>query len=177
MDSSARPSHIAIARIVRTRGHRGEVLAEIHTDFPARFSLLKRVWVEFPDGRRECLELENCWEHRGMEVLKFDAVNSISEAELLVGAWVEIESEHAVSLPEGTFWDHELTGCRLRNTVGETLGEVTGVLRIAGNSQLVVQGKSGEFLVPVVAAICREISIARREIVVVLPDGLIDINN
>ncbi len=112
-----------------------------------------------------------------MEVLKFDAVNSISEAELLVGAWVEIESEHAVSLPEGTFWDHELTGCRLRNTVGETLGEVTGVLRIAGNSQLVVQGKSGEFLVPVVAAICREISIARREIVVVLPDGLIDINN
>ena len=59
MDPTAGPSHIAIARIARTRGNRGEVLAELHTDFPARFSLLKRVWVEFPDGRRESLALEN----------------------------------------------------------------------------------------------------------------------
>ena len=176
MDPTAGPSHIAIARIVRTRGNRGEVLAELHTDFPARFSLLHRVWVEFPDGRRESLALENCWEHQGRQVLKFGGFDSITDAEALVGAWVEVEADQAVPLPEGTYWDRDLVGCSVRSASGEPLGVVTEVMRIAGNHQLVVRGERGEFLVPVVAAICTEISIPRREIVVDLPEGLMDLN-
>ncbi|MBZ5495178.1 MAG: ribosome maturation factor RimM [Acidobacteriia bacterium] len=176
MDPAARPSHIAIARIVRPRSNRGEVLVELHTDFPARFSLLNRVWVEFPDGRRECLELERCWEHQGRQVLKFGSIDSIADAEQLTGAWIEIEADQVVPLPEGTFWDHELIGCSVRNRGGELLGVVTDVMRIAGNHQLVVRGEHGEFLVPVVAAICKEISIARKEILVELPEGLMDLN-
>lgn len=176
MDPTAGPSHIAIARIVRTRGNRGEVLAELHTDFPARFSLLHRVWVAFPDGRRESLILENCWEHQGRQVLKFGGFDSITDAEALVGAWVEVEADQAVALPEGTYWDRDLVGCSVRSASGEPLGAVIEVMRIAGNHQLVVGGENGEFLVPLVAAICREISIPRREIVVDLPEGLMDLN-
>ncbi len=176
MDPAFRPSYIAIARIVRTRGNRGEVLAELHTDFPARFRLLKRVWVAFPDGKREQLTLEGCWEHKGRQVLKFGAVDSITAAEALVGAWIEIEAGQAVGLPAGSYWDHDLVGCSLRDTRGERLGTVTGVLHIAGNDQLVVDGPNGEFLVPVVASICREVSIERKEIVADLPDGLMDLN-
>jgi ribosomal 30S subunit maturation factor RimM len=67
-------------------------------------------------------------------------------------------------------------GCTLRNLEGESLGVVTEILRIEANSQLVVQGEKGEFLVPLVSAICREISIERREILVELPEGLMDLN-
>lgn len=176
MNPTAGPTHIAIARIVRTRGNRGEVLAELHTDFPARFSLLHRVWVALPDGRRESLALEHCWEHQGRQVLKFGGFDSITDAEALVGAWVEVEADQAVALPEGAYWDRDLVGCSVRGAGGEPLGAVTEVLRIAGNHQLVVRGERGEFLVPVVAAICREISIARKEIVVDLPEGLMDLN-
>jgi 16S rRNA processing protein RimM len=176
VDPTAQPSHIAIARIVRPRGNRGEVLVELHTDFPARFSLLNRVWVEFPDGRRECRQLERCWEHQGRQVLKFHAVDSITDAEKLVGAWIEIEANQAVLLPEGTYWDRDLIGCMVRNESGELIGEVADILRIAGNDQLVVRGERGEFMVPLVASICRDISIARKEILVELPEGLVDLN-
>lgn len=176
MNPGARPSHIAVARIARTRGRRGEVLAELHTDFPARFSLLNRVWIEFPDGRRKCLKLESCREHKGRQVLKFGAIDSITDAEALIGAWVEIEADQAIPLPESTYWDYDLVGCSLRDARGAFLGVVIDVMRIAGNSQLVVRGESGEYLVPAVATICREISLERREIVVELPAGLMDLN-
>jgi 16S rRNA processing protein RimM len=176
VNPAARPSLIAVARIVRTRGIRGEVLAELHTDFPARFSLLDRVWVEFPDGRRKRLKLESCREHKGRQVLKLEAIDSIADAEALLGAWVEIEADQAVPLPEGTYWDYDLVGCSVRDVRGVFLGVVRDVMRIAGNSQLVVQGESGEYLVPAVATICREISLERREIVVDLPEGLMDLN-
>jgi 16S rRNA processing protein RimM len=176
VNPNARPSLVAVARIVRTRGLRGEVLAELHTDFPARFSLLDRVWLEFPDGQRKLLKLESCREHKGRQVLKFEAVDSIADAEALVGAWVEIAADQAVPLPEGTYWDHDLIGCSLRDARGAFLGVVRDVMRIAGNTQLVVQGESGEYLVPAVATICKEVSLERREIVVELPEGLMDLN-
>ena len=176
MDSTARPTHISIARIVRTRGNRGEVLAELHTDYPARFSLVDRVWLEFPDGARECMVLENSWGHKDRQVLKFEGVDSISAAERLTGAWVQVEASQAVSLPENTYWDHDLVGCVLRDDLGRHLGVVTSVMRIAGNSQLVVRRDEGEYLVPVVRSICRQISIERREILVELPKGLMDLN-
>lgn len=176
MVPTARPSHIAIARIIKPRGNRGEVLAELYTDFPARFSLLNRVWIEFPDGHREVLEIEHFWEHQGRPVLKFSAVNSIDEAKRLSGSWVEIEADQAVPLPEGTYWDRDLTGCAVRDRNGKSIGTVREVLRIAGNSQLVVDAGSGECLIPAVASICIEISIARKEIIVDLPDGLMGLN-
>ena len=176
MVPTAQPSHIAIARIVRPRGNRGEVLAELYTDFPARFSLLNRVWIEFPDGHRERFDLEEYWEHQGRPVLKFGNVDSISEAERLAGAWVEIEADEAVPLPGGMYWDRDLIGCTVRDRSGKTLGVVQEVLRIAGNSQLVVRAENGEFLVPAVSSICIEVAIGRKEILVDLPAGLMGLN-
>jgi 16S rRNA processing protein RimM len=176
VDPTARHSHIAIARIVRTRGIRGEVLAELHTDFPSRFSLLNRVWLEFPDGNLRCFDVEHCWAHKGRQVLKFARIDSIAEAEILVGTWVVIEADQTVPIPHGTYWDYDLVGCTVRDKEGRSLGLVREVMHIVGNAQLVVQGQRGEFFVPVVAAICTEVSIPRKEIVVDLPEGLLDLN-
>ena len=176
MEQAAQPSLIAIARIVRTRGNRGEVLADLYTDFPARFDSLEKVWLEWPDGSRECLRLDESWEHKGRRVIKFAGTDSISSAERLVGAWLKVEAASAVTLPEGTYFDHDLIGCSVRSTTGEELGTVREVLRIAGNHQLVVVGKHGEFMVPAASDFCREISVAEKRILVDLPEGLIDLN-
>ncbi len=92
---------LAIARIVRTRGNRGEVLADILTDFPERFQRLKAVWLEFPDRHRETAVVEATWPHKGRQVLKFAGIESISEAERLRSAWVLIDRKDAVPLEEG----------------------------------------------------------------------------
>jgi 16S rRNA processing protein RimM len=109
-------------------------------------------------------------------VLKFAGVDSISEAETLVGAWVQVEEAVAVALPEGTYFDHQLVGCTVYDALGANLGVVIDVYRIPGNHQLVVRRDRGEYLIPANGAVCREVSIAERRIVADLPEGLMDLN-
>jgi 16S rRNA processing protein RimM len=176
VEPSERRTYLAIARIVRTRGIRGQVLAEIHTDFPARFQLLERVWLSFADCRRRLFSLDECWEHKDRIVLKFQGIDSIATAQELVGAWVEIEAEEAVVLPAGMYFDHDLSGCAVVTSDGQKIGVVREVFRIPGNNQLVVDGPAGEILIPAHEGICKEISVAEKRIVVELPEGLLDLN-
>jgi len=175
VEPDAPPSFIAIARIARTRGNRGEVLADLYTDFPDRFNDLEEVWLEFVDGRRLRIAIEDTWEHKGRIVLKFPGVNDISSAEAYVGCWVQVPSDRAMELPEGTYFDHDLVGCTVRDTGGRTLGVVQEVLRITGNSQLVVKGPEGEYLIPAVDSICIRISISEKQILIDPPEGLVDL--
>jgi 16S rRNA processing protein RimM len=175
VDPDKRPSFISIARIARTRGNRGEVLADLHTDFPDRFSTLEEVWLEFADGRRISIKIEEAWEHKGRMVLKFAGVENISAAEAFVGSWVQLPYSQAMELPEGTYFDHDLIGCSVELAGGERLGIVEDILRIEENNQLVVKGPGGEYLIPAVGSICTRIEIGEKRIVVDPPEGLLDL--
>jgi 16S rRNA processing protein RimM len=176
VEPDTQSSFIVIARIARTRGNRGEVLADLYTDFPDRFNVLEDVWLEFPDGRRSRVAIEDTWEHKGRRVLKFSGIDNIGAAEAFVGCWVQIPAEQAVKLPEGTYFDHDLIGCSVQDTRGNKLGVVHEVLRIAGNSQFVVKGSGREYLIPAVDSICTRISIAEKQILIDPPEGLMDLD-
>ncbi len=176
MAPDAPPSFIAVARIARTRGNRGEVLADLYTDFPDRFKLLNEVWLTTDSGRRERLILEESWEHKGRRVLKFAGVDTITAAESYVNCWVEIPADRAMPLPEGTYFDHDLIGCSVEDVRGNAVGVVSEVLHIAGTSQLVVKCFDREFLVPAVENICVRISPGEKQIVIDPPEGLMDLN-
>jgi 16S rRNA processing protein RimM len=120
--------------------------------------------------------LERAWVHNGRQVLKFAGIDTISAAERLSGAWVEIEADEAVSLPDGTYFDHDLIGCTAYDGAGRNLGMVTDILHIAGNDQLIVNGEHGEYLVPANETICKEVCIAEKRILLDPPPGLIDLN-
>jgi 16S rRNA processing protein RimM len=169
-------SFITIARIIRTRGNKGEVLVESHTDFPERFENLEKVWLEFEDGRHQVVALEFTWEHKGRRILKFSGFDTISSAEKFIGCLVQIPREEAVRVPEGTYFDHDLIGCSVEDTRGRHLGFVEEILRIPGNNQLVVKDGAREFLIPAVGSICTRISIEKKEIVVDPPEGLMDLD-
>jgi len=176
VESDTQHSFIAIARIARTRGNRGEVLADLYTDFPDRFDVLEEVWLEFPDGRHQQVNIEDAWEHKERIVLKFAGIDSISSAEDYVDCWVVIPADQAVTLPEGTYFDHDLVGCSVRDLQGNGLGIVSEILRIAGNNQLVVKDSDRECLIPVVDCICVEIDIKNKQITVDPPEGLLDLD-
>ena len=171
-------SFIAIARIARTRGNRGEVLADLYTDTPGRFDDLVDVWLEFDGGKaheRVRKKLEDVWDHKGRKVLKFEGVDSINDAEPLAGCWVTVPTDQAVKLPEGTYFNHDLVGCTVSDLDGTLIGKVSKVLEIAGNTQLVVRGGGREYLIPAVKSICVEISIPEKRIVIDPPEGLMDL--
>jgi len=167
---------IAVARILRTQGNKGEVLAYLHTDFPARFETLQDVWLSQEGLPWRRFILEHSWLHKGRIVLKLQGIDSIGAAECLAGAWVAVPREDAVALPEGTYFDHDLVGCMLEDVTGAVLGKVCEVLRLEGNHQLVVEGSHGSFLVPAREPFLREIRVREKRIRADLPDGLLDLN-
>jgi 16S rRNA processing protein RimM len=166
---------IGVARIARPQGHRGEVIADLLTDFPERFARLGRVYVKSADGRLLLLDLENSRLHKGRVALKFAGCDSISGAEELRDARVLVSRDQLVELPEDTYYDFDLIGCEAVATGGQHLGHVEEVQNYGAAPLLVVRGGARELLIPFVLSICVEIDTGRKRIVVDPPEGLLDL--
>lgn len=173
---------LAVARVARPQGRRGEVVADILTDFPARFENLNRVFLESKTGGPRAVDIENAWPHKGRIVLKFSGVDSIEQADELRGLHVFIRREDRVTLPEHHYYVWELEGCRvIRELSGNALevGVVTGIDRTGGVDLLRVAragNESRELLIPLTQDICRRIDTAGKTIVIEPPEDLLDLN-
>ena len=165
---------VTIAKIVRTRGLRGEAVADLLTDFPERFDGLKAVTAVFPDGRSEDLELEGFWFQKDRVILKFAGIDTVEKAEELRGTDICIAESESVELDEGEFYDWQLEGCRAETLDGRELGEVRELMRTGGTEILVVAGGDKEYLIPFAEAICTEVDIENKLIRIDPPEGLLD---
>ncbi len=173
---------LAVARIVKTQGRRGEVAAEILTDFPHRFENLRRAFLENPGTEPEAVMLESAWPHKGRIVLKFSGVDSISEAERLRGRLVLVPQGEKVKLPSGSYYVAELAGCRVLRKQGERvqeIGTVTEVEHTGGADLLHVDPggpKESELLIPLAETICTRIDIKAKIIWIDPPGDLLELN-
>lgn len=195
------PRWVQVARILRARGNKGEVAAEILTDFPERLKRLREVFAGHADGKDEPrrLALKSCWlsqNHRGQAVFHFEGVDSISEAEEFRGLDVLLPFEQRVTLPAGRYFVFDLIGCSVFETPASpsamssppcSLAEAPALLgtvrdvqflgeETSGTPLLEVETSGGEILIPLALDICTKIDTAARRIDVILPDGLRDLN-
>jgi 16S rRNA processing protein RimM len=178
-----------LARIRRPQGRKGELFAEILTDFPEKFSERRQLWLlkENVSAHSSTLPrqvtLTNNWLHKGGVVLHFDGVNSISEAEELEGLIVAIPFEERTRLAEDEAYIGDLIGCVVVDVARDeqvAVGEIEGVDRTAGPVPLlIVRGagaKSGdEILIPFAKSYLRKIDIEARRVEMALPVGLVDL--
>jgi 16S rRNA processing protein RimM len=171
---------VAVARVIKPQGRRGEVAAEILTDFPQRFENLRRAYLENPGAEPEIVKLENAWPHKGRIILKFAGVNTISEAERLRGKLVLVPQNEKVRLPSGSYFFEDLAGCRVLSKTGESfreVGTVTGVERTGGVDLLRVSSAgTSERLIPLAETICTRIDIEAKTIWIDPPKDLLDLN-
>lgn len=164
---------VAIARVTKPRGLKGEMVATIVTDFPERFSDVETVTAVFADGTNERFELEKHWFQNGRVILKFVGVDRVEDTEPFREADICINESEAVELESDEYFDWELEGCSIETAEGVTIGNVTSVMRTGGTEILVVQGDK-EYLIPFAEAICVGVDIENKKIVVDLPEGLLD---
>ena len=176
-----------LARIRRSQGRKGEVFAELLTDFPEKFEERKHLWlvsaeaggVASAKAPRE-VELTAHWLHKGGIVLHFAGVASISDAETLAGLVVAVPRTERVEPGEDESFISDLVGCMLIDVAGPEpveLGEIEDVDRTAGPvALLVVRGANGEILIPFAKKYLRKIDVEGRRIEMELPDGLVDLN-
>ena len=174
MDSIDSTDLVAIARTVRTRGLKGELVAEMLTDFPERFDGLQTVTGLAADGSRRELRLENHWFQKGRVILKFEGFDTIESSEALLHLEICVPENEAVELEDDEYFDWELEGCRLIAD-GAEVGTVTGVMRAGGNENLEVSDGKKEYLIPFVSAICVDVDIENKVIKAELPEGLLDL--
>jgi 16S rRNA processing protein RimM len=173
---------ISVARVRHTQGRRGEVAAEILTDFPERFKAGAKFVLAKRGGSAAAREflVEDVWFHKGQVILKFAGVGSISDAEQLIGDDVMIPAAERSELPSGTFYLDDLVGCRVVEN-GLEIGRVADWEDTGGGFLLHVAradeaGSGDEILIPFAEEICTAIEVASKRIEVRLPQGLIDLN-
>ena len=176
---------IWLARIRKAQGRKGEVLAEILTDFPEKFSERKRVWLLASAGEpvRE-IELRSHWLNKsqaGGVVLHFAGVDSITEAEALRGLVVAVPRAERAALGEDEVYVGDLIGCVLVDVAAvpeRTVGVIEDVDREAGPvALLVVAGAASgeEILVPFAKAYLRGIDVEGKRVEMALPEGLVEV--
>lgn len=202
MNESAEPKRrwVLLARILRPRGNKGEVIAELLTDFLARFSTLKQIYLRKADNEPRVVDLQKFWidrNHPGMGVFHFAKSATISDAEKLRGFDILLPFEERVALPSGQYFVTDLIGCTVfdmptksaklsspacaMEEAPRVLGTVKDVFftgeSVAGTPILQVATSQGELLIPLAEDICTRIDIAARRIEVQLPEGLNDVKD
>jgi len=172
---------ITIARIVKAQGRRGEVIAEILTDFPERFAAREQLLLvsEAKAVRREVV-LENSWLHKGRVVLKFRGVDSIEAAQSLAGCEVRIPKRERAELDVGSFYVGDLVGCSLWDHSSgppQDIGRIEAVEQGAGSAPLLnVRRGTQEIQVPFAEEYIVSVDTDAKRIDLKLPEGLLEIN-
>jgi 16S rRNA processing protein RimM len=173
---------VLVARLIRPQGRRGELIAEILTDFPERFHQRSRLFLIPPERvgtRAREMQLDNFWFLRSRIVLKFQGIDSINDAETLRGFAVAIPAEERAPLDTGSVYMSDLIGCRVvdLNRGGVEVGEIADVDRESSSTELLVVRRSGaELLIPFVAEYLVRVDTANRRVEMRLPEGLLEIN-
>lgn len=177
MNSETTGELITLARVVKTQGRHGEVAAEIHSDVPGRFAAGMMLWALPKAGSRREVEVEDLWPHKGLLVLKFRAVDSISDAELLVGAELQVPRGERAKLEQGWNYVSDLIGCTVLDKARE-IGRVEEVQFGAGEAPLlVIANEAGEKIeVPFAEAYLDGVDIEQHRVRMNLPEGMLEIN-
>jgi 16S rRNA processing protein RimM len=181
---SSEPSgeFITLARVVKTQGRHGEVAAELHSDVPGRFAagmklfaLPKERDLRAQQSRRE-LEVEDLWPHKGLVVLKFRGVDSMNDAEMLIGSELQVPSAERADLEPGWNYVSDLVGCTVLDHARE-IGRIEDVQFGAGEAPLLIVAKAGKkFDVPFAEAYLEAVDMAQKQVRMNLPEGMLEIN-
>jgi 16S rRNA processing protein RimM len=167
---------ITLARVVKTQGRHGEVAAEVHSDVPDRFVEGMKLLALSADEQRRELKLENLWPHKGLLVLKFAGIDSISDAETLLRAELQVRRTDRAELERGWNYVSDLVGCVVFDK-GVEVGRIEDVQFGAGEAPLLIVSANGQnFDVPFAEAYLDGVDLQRREVRMNLPQGMLEIN-
>ena len=167
---------VLVGRVARPHGIRGQVVVNPETDFVAvRFHAGARMWSRL-QGRETVLTIAAARVEGRRPIVAFDGYATVEAAEALAGAELRVPESELQALPDGSYYLHQLAGCRVETVEGAVIGTVRRVDGGAAAAMLVVDGSRGEVLVPFVHEICVGIDIAERMIRVRMPEGLLELN-
>ncbi len=164
--------------MVKTQGRHGEVAGEVYSDVPERFAAGMKLLAlprDSNQSRRE-LKVDGLWPHKGLLVLKFAGVDSISEAETLVGCELQLPLSQRSKLQAGWNYVSDLVGCWLFDGVRK-IGCIEDVQFGAGEAPLLIVRDAARLVeIPFAEAYLADVNVEGKEVRMNLPEGLLEVN-
>lgn len=171
------PSFVTVGRIVRPHGIKGQVVVAPETDFGAARFEVGAALSALVDGQMRTFVVTSSREHDRRWVVGFEGVTTMNDAETLRNVELRVAPEALQPLSEGRYYVHDLAGCQVVTVSGVKVGRVDRVDLGTATPMLVIAGRRGEVLVPLVDTICTRVDVAAKVIEIDPPDGLIELND
>jgi len=169
-DDPAEP--ILVGIVAKAHGIRGEVAVEPMTDTPGRFDGGRVLAAGLPSGASRTLKVATSRPFQDRWLVRFEGIETRSDAETLHGAELTIRRDQVEPLPEGHYYRFELVGLAAVTPEGLALGRVEELFATGSNDVAIVHGPYGEILIPLNEAVLREVDLAGGRIVLAPPPGL-----
>ena len=164
------PVYLVIGFLRRPHGLRGEIVMDLHTDFPERLKRGRKLLVS---EEHTAMVVEGIREHQNGVLVKFNGVDTPEDAGKLRNTWVYVKAIEAPPLPEGQIYQHELFGFQVVEENGNLLGELVEIIETGANDVYVVRNDLGkEILLPAIPSVILNLDTDRRLMRVHLLEGL-----
>ncbi|KEP27872.1 ribosome maturation factor RimM [Bacillus zhangzhouensis] len=166
-----------VGKIVNTHGVRGEVRVVSKTDFPEERYKKGSVLYIFKQGQKDSLKVTvaSHRQHKQFDLLTFEEIGSLNEAEQLKESILKVEKEHLGSLDEGEFYFHQIIGCEVYDEQDKLIGQIKEILTPGANDVWVVERKGKkDALIPYIPSVVKKIDISSKTIHIEVMEGLID---
>jgi 16S rRNA processing protein RimM len=165
---------IAIGRISRPIGTRGEVKVLPLTDDTQRFANLQAVWVGHDATNVESKKILNVRIDIKQVALHFNGIDTVEKAKKIKDLYLFVQKEEAVKLQHGTYFVDDVIGCEVVTEEQVNVGMITDLLSLPMNDVWVVKKDTKEILIPAVKAIIRRVDVENKRITIHSVDGLLD---
>lgn len=168
------PETVAVGRILRPHGVRGEVVVQVLSDVPGRFKAGSRIQGVREGAPPRTLTVATSRAHKTGAVVRFEGFEDPDQADELRGLDLEVPRTEVPKAPPGTYYQYELLGCLCRDE-GEELGRVIEVVEDGGGLMLIVEGEGRRVPVPFVKDFLRRVDVEAGEIELALPPGFLEV--
>lgn len=166
---------INVGKVLRSQGKNGELRLRFYQKAAIQFSGLDRLSIG-KEGEAAEFHIESLLPRGKAYHLKLAGVDSLPSADHLVGLDVFLSEDQLKPAEDGHYYVFQLIGCLVLTLEGEMIGPVVDVLSAGGADSLVVESGGKEVLIPFHASICPGVDLAKREIRIDPPAGLLDLN-
>jgi len=164
------PVYLTVGFLRRPHGVSGEIILDLHTDFPERLKSGRKLFL---GEEHKPMTLVSARPHAKGMLIKFKGIETPEDVGQFRNHWVYVKASDVPPLPEGQLYQHELFGFSVVDESDNLLGELVEILETGANDVYVVKDANGrEILLPAIPSVILELDPARRLIRVHLLEGL-----
>jgi 16S rRNA processing protein RimM len=164
------PVYLVVGFLRRAHGVHGEIIMDLHTDFPERLQSGRRLYL---GEEHKPITLASARSHAKGMLVKFKGIETPEEAGQFRNQWVYVKASEVPPLPKGQIYQHELFGFKVVDENDQPLGELVEIIETGANNVYVVRDQDGhELLLPAIPSVILDLDPARRLMRVHVLEGL-----